>query len=354
MRYPSTDEEPVSFEPHPWLPGGHAQSVAGRYLPGTRGRLDSTYHEIQLEDGDRICGFESVPTGWRPGDPAALLVHGLAGCAGSPYVRRVGARLVARGIRLLRLNLRNAGAGFGLARGIYHAGRSGDVRAAAGWLASRASGSPIAIVGFSLGGNLVLKLAAEAAGEPLAGLDAVVAANPPLDLAASCAFLRRPAGRLYDRNFVRLLRLEIGRLHTRFPDLGPANLAGVGSVYDFDDRYTAPRNGFASASDYYARSSAGPLVGRIRVAGLVVHAEDDPFIPPEPFRAAAFPPRVKAELLPHGGHLGYVARAAPGRGRRWLDARIESWLCQHWREWLRATRGEEPASEGGRVGRLHA
>src|SRR5207245_2844213 len=149
--------------------------------------------------------------------------------------------------------LRGAGAGFGLARGIYHAGRSEDLRRVAAWMARRASGSPIALVGFSLGANLVLKLAAEATEQPLERLDSVVAANPPIDLAACCRQIQRPENRFYDRNFVRQLRRDIARLHAVFPDLGPVDLPERLTLYEFDHLYTAPRNGFSGAADYYAR-----------------------------------------------------------------------------------------------------
>ena len=129
--------------------------------------------EITLADGDRLRVEDSVPEGWSEGCPSAVLVHGLAGSSGSPYMVRLASRLVAMGVRVVRMNLRGAGDGFGLSRGIYHAGRTGDVRAVAEWLASAAPGSPIALVGFSLGGNLVLKLAAEASEEPLEGFDCV-------------------------------------------------------------------------------------------------------------------------------------------------------------------------------------
>lgn len=321
---------PPRFEPHPWFRGGHAQTIAGRYLPSRAARLPSTYHEIELEDGDRLSVVESTPPRWVPPGPLALLVHGLAGCAQSPYVARVAAKLVARGVRTVRMNLRGCGSGFGLARGIYNAGRTEDLRAVACWMAGRAPGSPLGLVGFSLGANLVLKLAAEAADEPLDGLDCVLAANPPLDLSWCCRHLQRPENRIYDRNFVRLLRRDVMRLHARFPELGPVDLRGVRSLYDFDDRYTAPRNGFRNAEDYYERSSAGPLVGRITVPGLVVHAEDDPFIPPEPIRRVTYPPDVVLDLLPQGGHLGYFSRNAWRGDRRWLDARFAAWLEARW------------------------
>ena len=130
--------------------------------------------------------LESIPAGWQSPRPTAVLIHGLAGCAEAPYVVRLGVRLVRLGVRVIRVNLRNAGMGFGLARGVYHAGRSDDLREVLAWLKDRDGISPTALVGFSLGANLVLKVAAEAAIDPAAteSLDCVLAANPPIDLAA--------------------------------------------------------------------------------------------------------------------------------------------------------------------------
>ena len=235
------------------------------------------------------------------------------------------------GVRVVRVNMRGAGSGFGRAKGFYHAGRTDDVAKVLEWLARRCPGSPIAVVGFSLGANLALRLAAEATrSRPLPAFDCVVAANPPLDLKASCLFLRRVAGRPYDRHFVKLMRKDVERLHARFPDLGPLDWSQVRSVYDFDDSYTAPRNGFESAEEYYARCSSAPIVPSIEIAGLVVHAEDDPFIPVDAFRTTVFPPNLTLELLPFGGHLGYIARRRVNFDRRWLDARIVAWLVDRW------------------------
>jgi predicted alpha/beta-fold hydrolase len=316
-----------TFEPHPLLRNGHAQTIVARYLPGRRVRLPSKYHHLEVEDGVALSVLESVPDAWAEGDPCAVLAHGLAGCARSPYLSRVGLKLYQRGVRVVRVNLRGAGSGYGISRMLYHGGRSGDVRAAVEWLAGRAPGSPIALVGFSLGANLVLKLAGEAASDPLEGLDCVVAANPPIDLRAACEHIRKPGGRVYDRNFIRLLRAEEGRLRRAFPDLPACDLSRVGNLYDLDDLYTAPRNGFRDAAEYYARSSAAPLIPEIRVPGLVVHAADDPFIPVESFLTVRFPDQLALELIPHGGHLGYLSRVARGGDRRWLDARITAYLA---------------------------
>jgi predicted alpha/beta-fold hydrolase len=234
------------------------------------------------------------------------------------------------GVRVVRMNFRGAGEGFGLARGITHGGRSEDLRVSIDWMADRFTGSAIALVGFSLGANLALKLAAEAARRPLSGLDCVLAASPPLDLHACALAMCQPGNRIYDWNFVRWLRAQATRLHQAFPDLGPPGLDGVRSVYDFDDRYTAPRNGFTSAADYYDRSSAGPLLPRVVLPGLVVHAADDPLIPAEPVAKAQFPPSLRLELTPHGGHLGYISQVPWWGGRRWLETRLAAWLADRW------------------------
>ena len=126
------------------------------------------------------------------------------------------------------------------------------------------------------------------------------------------------------------LRSDIARLHRAFPELGAVNLPKSLSLLDFDDCYTAPRHGFSGADDYYSQSSSARLIPRIRVPGLVVHAEDDPFIPSDSFRRVAFPPGLALELIPGGGHLGYLSREAWLGDRRWLDGRFTAWLTARW------------------------
>ena len=277
---PPASEIPA-FVPHPWIRGGHFQTIFARFWPWPRPKLDSTYAEVAVGDGERLSVLESIPPGWQANDPAAILVHGLGGCARSAYLVRVGKRLVERGrIRVVRMNLRGAGSGFGAARSYYHSGKTEDLRQVAAWLAHRAPGSAITLVGFSLGANLVLKLAGEAATDPVAQLAGVVAANPPIDLERCCRAIQEPRNRIYDRNFVRLLRTDVGRLHARFPELGTLDLNSARSLLEFDELYTAPRNGFLHARDYYERSSANRWIAQIQVPGLIVAALDDPFIPP--------------------------------------------------------------------------
>lgn len=319
------------FVPHPLVRGGHMQTIVGRFWPGPNLPLPSEHHLVDAGDGDRLSVLVSDPEGGLPpGGPVAVLVHGLAGSAEAPYLTRLAARLRSYGVRTVRMNLRNAGAGFGLARGVYHAGRTDDLRAVVEWAGVRASGSPVAMVGFSLGGNLVLKLAAELNHDPSPCVDAVIAANPPVDLERCCLELARPSNRAYDRNFTRFLIAEMTRLHAAVPELGPLDLKGVKTLYEFDEAYTAPRNDFRDVQDYYGRSSSARFIPKIRVDGLVVHAADDPFIPAECFTAVSFPERLALEMKPSGGHLGYVGRSARGGVVRWLDGRVADWLTARW------------------------
>jgi predicted alpha/beta-fold hydrolase len=319
-----------AFEPHPWFRDRHLQTIVGRYWGSLVLPLSATRAEIALPDGDRLVVFDSTPRVWKSPRPAAVLVHGLAGDSEAPYVVRLARRLLKNGVRVVRVNLRGAGAGFGLARGTYHAGRSDDVRHVMTWAARKLEGSPIALVGFSLGANLVLKLAGESAADPVPQFDCVLAANPPLNLVACSREIDRPENRVYQWNFVRWLRSMVKRLHDRFPDLGPANLSGVRTLYDFDDRYTAPRNNFGSAANYYEKCSLHTALSRIPQPGLIVHAEDDPFIPVDAFVEAQRPPHLALELVAGGGHLGYLSRGRWLGDHRWLETRLCTWLLSRW------------------------
>jgi predicted alpha/beta-fold hydrolase len=318
------------FRPHPLIIGGHAQTIVGRYLPTKPLEIHSTRHRIPLGDGDQLVVEESVPESWTEQSPTVVVVHGLAGTADADYVVRLSRRLYRMHVRIVRVNLRGAGRGAGLAAQVYHAGRTGDLRAVADWVNAVAPVSPIGLVGFSLGANLVLKLAGEAATDPIKNLDCVCAASPPADLAACCRYLQRLGGRHYDRNLTRLLVRLVERLHERRPELGPAGLEGVGTLLEFDERYTARRNGFKSADDYYAQSSANRFVGRISIPGLVVHARDDPFIPPAPVERCDWPNGIEFDLSAHGGHLGFISRRPWLGDRRWLETRIAVWLGARW------------------------
>ncbi len=179
-----------------------------------------------LDDGDQIVLHDDCPDGWRPGDRAALLIHGLAGCHESGYMVRIAHKLHAAGVRAFRMDLRGCGAGAALARLPYHSGRSEDARAALVAIAELAGGSPTTLVGFSLGANIALKLLGELGQAKCGNLDSAMAVCPPIDLAACSRQIARGGNRLYDRHFVHLLLRQLRRRGANCRAPAPYRLPG--------------------------------------------------------------------------------------------------------------------------------
>ena len=315
------------FQPHRLLPGGHLQTLAGAYLPVASTAEPTVPHRLDLPDGDALVLHENCGANWSAGAPLLLLIHGLAGCHLSPYMVRLADKACRLGWRAFRMDLRNCGAASGLAVTPYHAGCSADILAGVRFLAQLHVESPIAVAGFSLSGNMVLKLMGER-GDDLPGqLQCAVAVNPPIDLAASTRRLQQPLNRFYDRHFVRLLCRQVRDSPQLVPEIAQRVLAARPCrLWDFDDIFTAPAGGFRGADDYYARCSSAGFVNGIRRPTLVLTARDDPLIPSECFERQDWPEAVQLHLSDHGGHLGYVGRGGLDADRRWMDWRILEWI----------------------------
>jgi predicted alpha/beta-fold hydrolase len=313
-----------AFRPLPLLGNPHVQTLLGNLLKGPAAE-PTRRHLVTLPDGDRLVLHDSVPAGWRAGGRMALLVHGLGGSHRSGCVVRVSLGLLRCGFRVGRLDLRGAGRGAGLSRQTYNGGCSDDVRAAAEAMLCSAPGSPLALVGFSLGGNVVLKLAGEAAAKPLPGLERLAALGPPIDLETCAALLAAPANRLYESYFVRGLLTQVRRQRRFFPDLALPRFPRRVTMRLFDDLYTAPRGGFADALDYYRRSSSFPLIERIGVPTFILTARDDPFIAVAPFERLPGLPHLNVQIAPRGGHLGFLGWDGGG-GIRWAERRLVEWV----------------------------
>jgi len=313
------------FRPLPLLRNPHVQTILAVLLNDWQRAMSARRRLVRLPDGDRLQLFDSCPRTWAPGRPVVLLVHGLSGCHRSGYLVRLARLLLPCGMRVLRMDLRGAGASMHLARSTYNAACSGDVRTAAAAILRWCPGSPLALVGFSLGGNIVLKLAGEAAARPLPGLIAVAAVNPPIDLEASCAMLSRPPNRFYDRFFARQLSKQALQHVELFPDLPRPSFPRNMTLRQFDELYTAPRGGYADALEYYRQASALPLVPRIALPTLILSARDDPFVAVEPIAALQGAANLHIRLTDHGGHLGYLG--ADGRGGiHWAERHVAAWL----------------------------
>jgi len=244
----------------------------------------------------------------------------LEGSASAGYMHSMTARAIEAGYAVHRSNLRSCGGTERLARTVYHGGLTSDLLAVVRALAADGR-APLWLVGFSLGGNLVAKLAGELgedAGPLLAG---VCAASAAIDLEACAKRIRQPDNRLYEYRFLHLMRARARAVWRTTP----ADLRGIRSVFEMDDRITAPNFGFSSAEHYYRTQSANQFLERIRVPTLFITAKDDTFIPFRIYDHPAFHQNPCLQLLAteHGGHLGFLAK---GRPRLWLDHAIMEWI----------------------------
>jgi uncharacterized protein len=283
-------------------------------------------HRVELPDGDAIVLHDDCPAGWSSGERVALLVHGLAGCYTSGYMVRIAAKLAGAGVRAFRMDLRGSGAGAGLTSRPYHGGRSDDIREAVQFLAKTCPGSLLTLVGFSLSGNMVLKLLGEDPDRVPLNVEKAVAICPAINLGLCARSLVGPFGRFYDRYFVKLLCQSV-RANRRLRSDVPAveQEKQLKTMLAFDDAYTAPVWGFRSGAHYYESSSAARHVPQIRATTLILCAKDDPLVPFSCFEGLQPPPNVLFHATEHGGHLGYVGQPGTDPDRRWMDWRIVEW-----------------------------
>jgi len=260
--------------------------------------------------------------------PTLVLLHGLEGSSDSSYMLGTAEKAYAAGFNVIRLNQRNCGGTERLTPTLYHSGRSADFRAILVELIERDRLREIFIAGYSMGGNLVLKMAGEFGDSAPLELRAIVAVAPALDLAACCAALSEPQNFIYNRHFVKQLKRRMRYKAKLFPEIYSANglladLARVRTVRDFDEAITARFCGFEGADDYYARSSAMHFLGKIRRPTLILTAQDDPFVPYWTFDRPAMHENPDIQLVAplHGGHGGFVSEES-GEERFWVEARI--------------------------------
>ncbi len=315
------------FRPHALFRGGHAQTIAGAYLPYRVPKYRARHHYVTLSDGDRLVLHDDCPPQWQPNDRSVLLIHGLAGCHESGYMARIAHKLNARGVRAFRMDLRGCGAGMRLARLPYHSGRSEDAAAALAAIAEHLPHSPTTLVGFSLGANITLKLLGELGERRCGNLDSAMAVCPPADLAACSRQISQASNRIYDRYFVGLLLDQLNQRRRLLPELFHAPFdAKPRTLWEFDNMFTAVVCGFGTADNYYRSASSAPLIPQIRIPTLVLASRDDPMIPCRALDETPGSPTVLIHLADSGGHLGFVGRGGVDPDRRWMEWRVVDWI----------------------------
>jgi predicted alpha/beta-fold hydrolase len=313
----------------PFFRNAHLATIAGNYW---RRNLDPVRFPVsarlfETEPGVRVLVHSQLPHS-RP-KAHALIVHGLEGSSSAGYACSLAQALLESGYAAHRFNMRSCG---GTERHsgatLYHSGQTGDLLEVIRQLRGRED-IPFVLIGFSLGGNVALKLAGEL-GEsaPNEGIEAACAISAPIDLAACVRRLDRRENWLYANRFVKRLKQRIVAKERLTPGLFPVGrLPEVRNVHDFDDVFTAPCFGFGTADNYYATQSSARFLDRIRIPTLLVQAKDDPLIPFPVFDQPAFATNPYLQLIApeHGGHVGFIAR---GEHRFWVDRVIVEWMEQ--------------------------
>jgi len=325
---PISKPELAPFRPHPLLRNSHLQTIAGAYLFKTKIRYDAKPHFVLFDDGDQLVLHDDCPKTWKPGDRVVVMIAGLGGCHQSEYLVRIAHRLEQHGIRIFRVDLRSCGAGAKLAKRPFHAGCSQDIATALETIAVACPGSPTSLVGFSMGANIVLKLAAEIGASPYCGVDSVLAVAPPIDLEHCCRNMSNGLNRLYDWDFSRKMIQLVQERQAFDPEIFKdfRFAERPGSLFDFDEQFTAPLSGFESATDYYTQCSSGPLLRNIEINGAILTADDDTIVPVEIFDRFEIPSHIDLQITRGGGHLGYLASRDIVPDRRWMDAFVVNWL----------------------------
>ena len=319
------------YLPPRWLRGGHRMTVyawaRSRTLPGLPPPVP---RHFDIDADTRVlahCHWQDDP----PAHPTLVVLHGLEGSSDAHYMRGIAHKALRRGFNIVRLNQRNCGGTEALSRGLYHSGLTNDVAAVMRELAARDGLPRMAVAGYSLGGNLALRMAGQAGDAPPPWLRAVCAVSPTLELGVCMDAMERADNRLYEWNFMRSLRRRIRRKARLFPGLyDTRGLWTLWSIRGFDNRYTAPHHGFKDAADYYHQAAAMRVVDRIRVPTLVITAEDDPFIPVEPFRDPKVTgnPQITLRITRYGGHCGFVEEARDGYDGYWAEQRIVEFVAE--------------------------
>jgi predicted alpha/beta-fold hydrolase len=291
-------------------------------LPAPEERL------IEVEPGIQVlchCHWQQDRT--RP--LTVIVVHGLEGSSDSQYMMGVAEKALAAGMNVIRYNQRNCGGTDALAPVLYHSGLSNDVAVVARELIERDQISRLALAGFSMGGNLVLKLAGEWGTQGPPQFRAVAACCPAMDLAASADALHDPANRLYELYFLFNLRRRMIQKARLFPghfDVG--RMRGMRSLRDFDHQITAYYCGFSGADDYYSRAAAANVIEHIAVPALILHAANDPFIrvTPETRQKIAANPNIAFVETEDGGHCSFVGRRSSDDDGYWAENQIVNFL----------------------------
>jgi uncharacterized protein len=329
MIVPEMSELASSFHPPFPLGNAHLMTLVPRYWPRDTSLPGLPQEErlFSVEWHTRLKGFCHWQVD-RQASPTVILVHGLEGSSESQYMRGIAAKAYRIGFNVVRMNQRTCGGTEHLSPTLYNSGLSGDYRAIVNELAQHDGLNRIWLVGYSMGGNLVLKAAGEL-GQAEPALAGVAAVCPNINPTVCARALEEPRNWIYHRHFVTRLKSRLRRKAALFP--GKWNLSildEIATISAFDDRYTAKDGGYRDGADYYDRAGARHVLDAITVPTLMITAQDDPFIPYSMFTVPVIQqhPRIRVVAPRYGGHCGFFHRSRNGEDPYWAENRIVDFL----------------------------
>lgn len=317
----------LPFEPIPFIRGTFSQTILGSF-PNIHLEPESHTKFILLPDKDYIAIEVTTPKKWKKNGLTVVLVHGLCGSHKSAGLVRMAKKLEERNVRAIRVNLRGCGSGRGKAKKIYHAGQSDDILEVIKAIYSETPETQIVLIGFSLGGNIVLKLTAELSIRNLNLLKKTIAVNPPVDLKSSVNLLADRKNLFYEKYFMKLLKQDIYYRYKKFPDLEKIEFPKKIHFFEYDSLFTVPIYGFKDIGDYYKRNSSKFLISAITTDTNILFSEDDPIIKLQDFQNFVMPDNVHLYRTKKGGHLGYLSMPGKSKGLYWMDNILLEWILE--------------------------
>ena len=316
------------FRPTWWLTNRHAQTI-WRRVAGRTPSLTYRRERLDTPDGDFVDldWLDRPPA--SPSAPLLIVLHGLEGSSRAKYVLGLLSAAAARRWRGVAVNFRSCSGELNRLPRFYHSGETQDLEWIVSGLIARSPHRPLALVGFSLGGNVLLKWLGERGEKAPAQLQAAVAVSVPYDLGVAAHQVDRGFGRVYGQVFLRTLKVKALEKAARFPGLvDPQLVRGLASFAEFDEHVTAPIHGFAGAQDYWTQSSCLPWIEKIRKPTLLISSADDPFLPSRylPRESVARSAWLEADFTEGGGHVGFVKGPWPWSASYWVDQRVVEYL----------------------------
>ncbi len=315
------------FRRNSFFPTNLLQTIVPLIIQGPKSDYTAVKRKVDLFDGDRLVIHDDQPKKWITGDRIAILLHGLVGSHASPCVVRQSDKLRRHGVRTIRVDLRGHGDSTLISRSHIHGGCSEDLESVVDFVHKLSPLSKISLVGFSIGGNIVMRTLGRWADDFPRYVDSAVAVSPPVDLLHTSWNLRQYGNRIYEAYFMK--RLKHALSYRRRKVVGLID-SGINPVPDrllaFDDQFTAPVWGYSSANDYYADASSIHILKDVRVPTIILTSQDDPVVPFEMYEKAQMSNYIDVVSTRQGGHLGFISRGVRDPDRYWMDWRISQWI----------------------------